>query len=166
MIVSNTTPISNLLHLNRIEILQHLFKKIHIPPAVKQELEVTFSAHSKWRQCLKNEFFIIRNIKNPLLIRQLRLQLHPGEAEALCVCMENKADLCLLDDKDARVIAGLNKIPVTGTLGILIQAKNKGMLDSVKYSMDELKNCHHFWISNAMYKKVLELSGEKSMDSS
>jgi len=32
MIVSNTTPISNFLHLNRIEILQHLFRQIHIPP--------------------------------------------------------------------------------------------------------------------------------------
>jgi len=74
--------------------------------------------------------------------------------------MENKAKLCLLDDKDARLEAGLSKIPVTGTMGILIQAKKKGLIKSVRYFMDELKNQHHFWISNAMYKKVLELSGE------
>lgn len=161
MIVSNTTPISNFLHLNQIEILQDLFKKLYIPPAVKQEIEAAFSAHSKWRQCLKDEFFIIRKVKEPLIIRQLLSQLHPGEAEALCICMENNAKLCLLDDKDARIAARLNKIPVTGTLGILIQAKKQGMIDSVEYFMKELKNRHHFWISNSMYKKVLELSGEK-----
>ncbi len=104
MIVSNTTPISNFLHLERIDILQHIFRQIHIPPAVKKEIEVSFSDHYKWRQCLKDEFFIIRNVKNTLLIRQLLLQLHPGEAEALCLCMENKAAICLLDDKDARTV--------------------------------------------------------------
>jgi predicted nucleic acid-binding protein len=128
---------------------------------VKQEIEAAFSDCSKWRQCLKDRFFIVRHVKNPLLLRQLLLHLHSGEAEALCICMENKAQLCLLDDKDARIAAGLNRIPVTGTLGILIQAKKRGLTDSVRYFMDELKDRHHFWISNAMYKKVLELSGEK-----
>ncbi len=69
--------------------------------------------------------------------------------------------MCLLDDKDARTVAGLNKIPVTGSMGILIQAKKKGLIKSVGYFMDELRNQHQFWISNAMYIKVLELSGEK-----
>ncbi|QTA81622.1 Uncharacterized protein dnl_39630 [Desulfonema limicola] len=65
MIVSNTTPISNFLHLNRIDILQHMFKQIHIPPAVKHEIEVSFSDHGKWRQCLKDEFFIIHDVNIP-----------------------------------------------------------------------------------------------------
>lgn len=160
MIVSNTTPISNFLHLQRLDILQMLFSQIHIPPAVKQEIEAAFFNHGQWQKLLKDEFFVVQSIKDPLLTRQLLITLHPGEAEALSLCMENNARVCLLDDKDARAIAHLNTIAITGTLGILIAAKEKNIIDSVKYFMDTLKTDHHFWIGRAVYKKALILSNE------
>jgi predicted nucleic acid-binding protein len=162
MIVSNTTPISNFLHLNRIDILRQMFEKIHIPPAVKQEIEVGFSGNIQWQQCLTDEFFAIRKTKSPALIHQILGQLHRGEAEVLCICLENKAKLCLLDDRDARHFAKRNQIPITGTLGILVEAKKRGHIESVKPLMNELKSFHHFWISSAMYTEVLNLSGEIS----
>ncbi len=88
------------------------------------------------------------------------MKLHLGEAEALCLCLENNARLCLLDDKDARAEASLNNIPISGTLGMLIRAKQLGLIKSVKNFMDELKHRHHFWISEIMYRKVLHLSDE------
>jgi len=160
VIVSNTTPISNFLHLGRIDILQCMFGQIHIPPAVKQEIKAAFSDNIKWQKCMNDGSFIIQDVKNPWLSKQLLEKLHIGEAEALCICMENNAELCLLDDKDARKTAKQNKIPISGTLGILIQAKKTEQIESVKYYMDELKTRHHFWISKAMYRKVLYLSGE------
>ena len=83
-----------------------------------------------------------------------------GEAEALCLCIENDAKLCLIDDRDARIIARLNNIPVSGTLGVLMKAKKMGIIESVKKVMDRLRNDHHFWIDDAMYNKVLRLSNE------
>jgi predicted nucleic acid-binding protein len=88
------------------------------------------------------------------------LHLHMGEAEALCLCIENNAKLCLLDDKDARIIARLNKIPISGTLGVLLKAKKMGIIDSIKKFMDRLRTDHHYWIDDAMYNKVLNLTGE------
>ena len=58
MIVSNTTPISNFLHLNQIKILRKLFRKIHIPYVVQQEIEVFFSDHRDWKKCLQEGFFV------------------------------------------------------------------------------------------------------------
>lgn len=49
MIVSNTTPLSNFLHLDRLDILRHLFGTIHIPHAVKQEMEEYFRSDARWR---------------------------------------------------------------------------------------------------------------------
>jgi predicted nucleic acid-binding protein len=163
MIVSNTTPISNFLHLNRTDILRLMFEKIHIPAAVRYEIDASFSDNRQWQQCLKDEFFVILKVKSPAFFYQILGQLHKGEAEALCICMENKADLCLLDDKDARFFAKQHRIPITGTLGILVQAKKKGLIQSVKPLMDELKSHHHFWISGAMYREVLNLSGETEL---
>ncbi|OQX00413.1 MAG: hypothetical protein BWK80_61850 [Desulfobacteraceae bacterium IS3] len=150
MIVSNTTPISHFLHLNRIDILRQMFGKIHIPLAVKQEIEAAFSDNSQWQQCLTDEFFVIGKVKNPILIHKILGQLHKGEAEALCICMENKVKLCLLDDRDARRFAKQNQIPITGTLGILVEARKKGFIESVKPLMNELRSSHHFWIASAI----------------
>lgn len=49
MIVSNTTPLSNFLHLDRLDFLRHLFGTIHIPHAVKQEMEEYFRSDARWR---------------------------------------------------------------------------------------------------------------------
>jgi predicted nucleic acid-binding protein len=65
-----------------------------------------------------------------------------------------------LDDRDARIIARLNNIPVSGTLGVLMKAKKMGIIESVKELMDRLRTDHHYWIDDEMYNKVLSLSNE------
>jgi len=87
--------------------------------------------------------------------------LHKGEAEAICLSLEKKAKLCLIDDKDARTIAQLNNLPVAGTLGILLKAKKTGLISSVKELIDRLRSEHHFWIKEDMYQKVLHVAKEK-----
>jgi len=96
-------------------------------------------------------------ISNFLLLSQL----HAGEAEALCLCIDNDARLLLVDDRDARGIAHLHNIPVSGTLGILVQAKKMNLIESVKNQTDKLRNEHHYWVDETMYHHVLELSDEK-----
>jgi predicted nucleic acid-binding protein len=160
VIVSNTTPLSNFLHLGQMEILKTIFKELHVPTAVHREIEAYFSGDLQWQRCLDEGFIIRTEVQTPTRIKELMLHLHMGEAEALCLCIENNAQLCLIDDRDARIIARLNNIPVSGTLGVLMKAKKLGMVESVKGLMDRLKNDHHYWIDDAMYKKVLSLSNE------
>jgi len=160
MIVSNTTPISNFLNLGQMEILKTIFKELHVPKAVYSEIEAYFSGDDQWQRCLDEGFIIRAEIQTSPKIKELMVHLHMGEAEALCLCIENNAKLCLLDDKDARIIARLNNIPISGTLGVLMKAKKMGIIESVKELMDRLRTDHHYWIDNAMYDKVLSLSNE------
>jgi len=160
MIVSNTTPISNFLHLGQMEILKTIFKELHVPMAVHSEIEVYFSGDYQWQKCLDKDFIIRTEVRTAPKIKELMIHLHMGEAEALCLCIENNAQLCLLDDRDARIIARLNNIPVSGTLGVLMKAKKMGIIESVKELMDRLKTDHHYWIDDATYNKVLSLSNE------
>jgi len=85
---------------------------------------------------------------------------HQGEAEAICLSLEKKARLCLIDDKEARTVAQLNNLLVTGTLGILLKAKETGLISSVKKLIDKLRAEHHFWIREDMYQKVLHIAKE------
>ena len=160
MIVSNTTPISNFLHLGQMEILKTIFKELHVPMAVYSEIEAYFSGDNQWQECLNDKFIIRVEVQTSPKIKELMTHLHMGEAEALCLCIENNAQLCLLDDRDARIIARLNNIPISGTLGVLMKAKKMGIIESVKEIMDRLRIDHHYWIDDAMYNKVLNLSGE------
>ena len=160
MIVSNTTPISNFLHLGQMEILKTIFKKLHIPMAVHSEIDTYFSGDDQWQRCLDKKFIIRTEVQTSTKIKELMIHLHMGETEALCLCIENNAKLCLIDDRDARIVARLNNIPVSGTLGVLMKAKKMGIIESVKKLMDLLRNDHHFWIDDAMYNKVSRLSNE------
>ena len=52
MIVSNTTPLSNFLHLNRLDLVQLLFPKLHIPQAVHAEIDAYFAGHAAWKRAI------------------------------------------------------------------------------------------------------------------
>ena len=162
MIVSNTTPISNLLHLNNISFLAELFGAVYIPDAVANEVNVVFSSCREWEKCIEEEQIIIQSISNTIFVKQMTPFLHQGEAEAICLSLEKKAKLCLIDDKDARTIAQLNNLPVTGTMGILLKAKKTGLISSVKELIGRLRFEHHFWIKEDMYQKVLQIAKEKA----
>ncbi|MFV9689412.1 MAG: DUF3368 domain-containing protein [Desulfobacteria bacterium] len=162
MIVSNTTPISNLLHIDKISLLAELFGTVYIPEAVRNEVNVVFSSCEEWQKCVEEEQIIIGPISNTILAKQMVPFLHQGEAEAICLGLEKKAKLCLIDDKDARTIAELNGLRVTGTLGILLKAKKTGSISSVKPLIDRLRAEHHFWIRQDMYQKVLHIAKEKA----
>lgn len=160
MIVSDTTPISNFLHLEKASLLTELFGTICIPAAVAAELEAAFSVSKIWSDCLEGERITIQSISNAIFAKQLTPFLHQGEAEAICLALEKQAKLCLIDDKDGRTIARMNSVPIIGTVGILLRAKNAGLITSVKYSMDKLRNEHHFWIKEDVYRKALSLADE------
>ena len=162
MIVSNTTPISNLLHLDNISLLTELFDAVYIPEAVANEVNVVFASCGEWQKCVEEEQIVIQSISNTIFIKQMVPFLHQGEAEAICLSLEKKAKLCLIDDKDARTIAQLNNLPVTGTLGILLKAKKIGLISSVKELIDRLRAEHHFWIREDMYQRVLHIAKENA----
>jgi predicted nucleic acid-binding protein len=143
-----------------MEILKTIFRELHVPMAVHSEIEACFSGDYQWQRCLDEDFIIRAKVQTSPKIKELMIDLHMGEAEALCLCIENNAQLCLLDDRDARIIARLNNIPVSGTLGVLMKAKKMGIIESVKELMDRLRTDHHYWIDDAMYNKVLSLSNE------
>ena len=162
MIVSNTTPISNLLHVDKIFLLAELFGAVYIPEAVANEVNVAFADCGEWRESLEGGRIIIQPILNTILAKQMVPLLHQGEAEAICLALEKKAKLCLIDDKDGRIIAQSNNLPITGTLGILLKAKKTGLVSSVKPLIDELRTEHNFWVRDDMYQKVLYIAREKT----
>jgi len=93
---------------------------------------------------------------NTDLVRLLEQDLHAGEAESIVLALETKPDILLLDEVEARRIAGLYNIPVTGIIGLLIQGKKERHVASLQEEMDLLRNQGGFWIHDALYKRILD----------
>lgn len=160
MIVSNTTPISNLLHLQLLGLFGKLFAKVMIPQAVYDEVNAFWKHDVLWQKCIYGGVLNVMPVANSLLIQQLKLNLHLGEAEVIALALEQKADLCLIDDRDGRSIAESNGLAISGTIGFLIKAKQRNYIPNIAPLLDALRNDFHFWISDDVYMAALKLTGE------
>ena len=86
--------------------------------------------------------------------------LDAGEAEAISLAIELTADLVLLDEKDARLVAVKYNLKPLGTIGILIKAKKKGEISRLKTEIDKLITEGNFRVSPDIYNRALIEAGE------
>ncbi|RLF88254.1 hypothetical protein DRN82_06615 [Thermococci archaeon] len=73
--------------------------------------------------------------------------------------LKNNVDLVILDDKEARKIARKFELKVMGTLGVLLLAKERGLISQVKPYIEMLRK-RGFRISDTLVRKILKSAGE------
>jgi uncharacterized protein len=127
-LVSDTTAITTLLKAGRVSLLADLFQEILLPAAVWDELK---AFHPELPNFLK-----LQPVNSSQRLPGTEL-LGRGEAEALLLAKELGAKLLLTDDRKARTAARQLRIPCVGLLGIVVQAKQLGMIHSAR----ELSAC-------------------------
>lgn len=92
-------------------------------------------------------------------VRLLMASLDQGEAEVLVLGKEMKADLILLDEEKARKAAAIAGFEVMGLVGLLILAKNLGLIEQVGPYIEELRR-KNFRISEKIVLEGLKKAGE------
>ena len=86
--------------------------------------------------------------------------LGPGESEVIALALEDRQRVAILDDAVARRWARVVGIRFTGTLGLLIDAKNAGLIAEVRPVLDPWE-AHRFRIDASTRERVLRLVGER-----
>ena len=157
-VVSNTTPIISLLKLSRLDILKGLYSEISIPYAVFQEIEAGKNK-GYYQDLSKIDWIKIIKIQDKQALKYF-LDLDAGESEAIILVTELEADLIIIDEKLGRFHAKHADLKVTGTIGILVKAKNKGIIKDLKSLLYELTE-KDVWISDNLIDDILKQAGEQ-----
>ncbi len=144
IVVSDTSPITNLLKIGRLELLHDLFGIVVIPAAVEREIDFFDEPGRSFRE---TEWVKIVELKHRELYNVLTETLDPGEAEAIAVSLEINADVLLIDEIKGRREATDRGLQVTGLIGVLLDAKKGGLIELVKPEIDKLVTEARFWLS-------------------
>jgi predicted nucleic acid-binding protein len=126
-VISDTSPICYLLLVGQVEVLPALFERVIIPQAVEMELR------DGGAPALVRAWIAERPAWLDIIPVRSRAwpdpnPLHPGEREAISLAEDLRADLVILDERKARKVALDRGLPVTGLLGILDRAAEKGLI--------------------------------------
>lgn len=126
IVVADSTPINILVRIGLVDLLPQLFGNVVLPTAVLAEL-TDARAPSILRE-FGTALPAWVKVQSPKLVDP-QLAADPGEREAICLALELRADLLLVDDKAARALATARGVRITGTLGVLELAARRGHLD-------------------------------------
>jgi predicted nucleic acid-binding protein len=158
LVIINTSPLLYLYQVNCLELLQQLYSTITVPPAVLQELETGKLQGVDVPEVNSIEWIQIRPVASATIIPAV-IDLGQGEAEVIALGLENPSSLLVFDDSLARRIADLYGLKYTGTLGVLVKAKQSGYLSAVAPVIKMLRS-KGMWLTDKIISDVLRLAGE------
>ncbi len=158
LVIVNTSPLLYLHQVDCLELLLQLYGTITVRPAVPQELEIGKLQGVDVPEVNSIEWIQIRSVVSAAIIPAV-IDLGQGEAEVLALGLENLDSLLIFDDSLARRIADLYGLKYTGTLGVLVKAKQSGYLSAVAPVITMLRS-KGMWLTDKIINDVLRLSGE------
>ena len=160
IVVSDTSPLTNLAAIGQFDILHHLYGELHIASGVWDELN---AGGRRWPGCdeVANAGWIQRHhVQNQAVVAALQRDLDKGEAESIALALELGADIILLDEKEGRHAAQRLGLHVVGVVGALLEAKAKGVIDRLQPCLDVLRQTAGFYLNESVYQSALALAGE------
>ena len=156
-IIVNSTPLIALAKANKLEILKGLYEHIIIPEAVYREVTEKDDVAAQRIEAAR-EWIEVRKVDYNLDRRMYKAKLHDGEVEVMLLAQEIGADAVIIDDA-ARKTAEYLGLPLTGTLGVMSKAKQRGLLEAVMPVIQQMEQ-NGIFFSRELKEKIRKLSKE------
>lgn len=137
--------------------LDMLFGEVLVPETVFQEVAVSPKPQSK-----RLHGYLQGKVRKVDMTGYVYLDAYAdaGETQAMLLYKAFNADYLLIDDRRGRKVAQINQIKIIGSLGVLIQAKNAGLITQVKPSLDLIAGSQ-IHIAPSLLNAVLAMAGEQ-----
>ncbi len=156
-VVTNSTPLIAFWSIQRLDILQSLFGEVWIAPAVRDEF-LALQTELREQSLEQNPWIRVVKLSRPARAK-IFSGLDMGEAETLALAEEQDARLVLVDEKKGRQYAKRLGLRLSGSMGILLMAKENGLIEKVAPLLNAVEEAGLF-IGLELKQKVLELAGE------
>ncbi len=162
VVVSDTSPLSNLAIIGRLELLREQFGEVLMPPAVVGELTALNSASARTvlSEAIQGGWLRQMPLASTAPFPEELRGLDAGETEALRLALTISANAVLMDEKEGRQCAASLGIRTIGALGVLISAKQSGSVSSLRREIERLRRDAGFFVDKALETRVLVMVGE------
>jgi predicted nucleic acid-binding protein len=156
-VIVNSTPVIGLANIGRLDVLRQMYGTITIPQAVFDEIK----SPSVLKQVKANrDWIFIEQINDASQKQMYRAKLHAGEVEVMILAQEHEGDhLVIIDDGPARRTAEYLGLTLTGTIGVLIKAKGKGLIGAVMPVISIMEK-QGIYFSDDLKARVKRVAGE------
>jgi len=158
IVIADTTPINYLVLIKQVNVLREMYGRVLVPQAVFAELQSTDTPDAVREWIAKSPDWL--EVQRVNLTPDAALtKLGAGEREAIALAQELQADAILMDERDGRQEAVRRNLRVIGTLRVLSDAAERGLLDLTK-AFDDLQQTS-FRASQELYQRFLDLDVER-----
>ncbi len=157
IVISDSSSLIAIAAVGHLDLLRTMYEEVIVPPAVWNE--VSLPNRPGGDDLVRAEWIRVVPPSHPNVIG-FPSPVGPGEAEAIALAVELAADVLLIDERRARKAALGLGLPVTGVLGVLLEAKKKGAISAIKPILDQMELMVGFRIKRSLYEAALRAAGE------
>ncbi len=159
--VANSSVLIALSIVGRLSLLQERFPDgLLIPDAVWREVVETGSGRPGALEVQETRWIRRCAVRDRDYVQLLCTELDAGEAEAIALARQERADVVLLDEKEARRVARRLGMRVLGTVGLLIWARQQGLIPNLREELQVLQEQGGFRLGREIYLAALRTAGE------
>ena len=165
IIIADASPLIALATIGRLGLLQHLYQNVVIPAAVEKELKLDSNMRAEGlKQAIEDGWLKVSNstFESESFLQLLQI-LDRGETEAIFLTelieKTQSYQFLLIDERKGRKIAKKRGIKIAGSGAVLLAAKKKGFITSLKNELESM-TINGYRLSNPLKQRLLELSGE------
>lgn len=160
IVVSDASPLISLSAVGHLDLLRSLYGQITVPAAVHREVVLVGHGRPGAADVQGAGWVTVRQVADSALVAQLLEEVNRGEAEAIVLALELGADVLLLDERRARAVAARFGLSMTGILGVLLVAKQRGLIPAIEPVLDALVTTAGFRVSSQLRGRLLAEAGE------
>jgi len=162
-LVSNTGPIIALAKVSKLALLKQIASEVLIPVTVHRELFAKLGEESEIIEQAIADFIQIVEVRNKAIdpkVENVLTNLDEGEKQTIALASTlTEQSILLLDDRAGRQAAQEVGLPKTGSIGILLRLKEKGLIEEVGVLLLEMRE-QGYWLSD----KVIEVAKQLAME--
>lgn len=160
IVVADAGPLIHLGAIGQLELIRRLSAEVLVPRAVFDEVVIAGAGRPGAAELQAATWISVVTPANLEVVAALLASgLHHGEAQAIAVAVERRADRLLIDERQGRLTAEAMGVAVVGSIGVLIAAKVRGDVEALAPLLVALQ-ASGLWLSEPLIARVLASVGE------